>query len=229
MSQPKLIIIHGWTYTIEPWAKVVELLQQRCVAVKQLRVPGLTEPSDRVWTIDDYVEWLAQELAGESSVTVLGHSNGGRIALHYLAKYPRQIRQLILLNSAGLYYQPTSLSRKRRLARRLAKIGKPLAKIPLLRKIFYRFLDSDYEKAPENMKQTLQNMLNSDKQFDPTTVVGEKIDILWGRVDKITPIGMGRELHEKLADSTFREFDDWQHAPYITHPEQVVEAIMEVL
>jgi len=229
MSQKKLVIIHGWTYTIEPWTKTVDLLRRRGVEVEQLRVPGLTQDSSRVWTIDDYVKWLDKELADKPEATVLGHSNGGRIALNYAIKYPNKLSHLILLNSAGIYYQPTSLSWRRQLGRFLTKIGKPLAKIVILRKVFYRFLDSDYEKAPENMKKTLHNMLESDKTFDPSKVKVGKIDILWGEADKTTPLAMGKQLQTALPGSTWRQFTDWGHAPYIEQPEELAEAILEVL
>lgn len=225
----QLIIVHGWTYTIEPWTETVTLLRQAGIEVEQLRVPGLTEPSDAVWNIDGYVEWLHEKLAGRTDVVVLGHSNGGRIAMHYLSKYPNAFRQLILLNSAGLYYKPETQSLKRRVARVVAKIGKPLAKIPLIKKIFYRVIGSDYGRAPVNMQKTLANMLESDKTFDPSEVKCQKIDILWGREDSVTPIGMGRELHKKLSDSHLKEFEKWQHAPYITHPKELTEAILEVI
>jgi len=225
----KLIIIHGWAYSIEPWAETVEILKQSGVGVEQLRVPGLTEPSDQVWTIDSYVEWLREKLAGRTDVAVLGHSNGGRIAMNFLIKYPEAFDHLILLNSAGLYFKPETESLKRRIARVVAKIGKPLAKIPGLRKVFYRLIGSDYGQAPENMKKTLSNMLESDKTFDASRVKARKIDILWGREDRTTPIQMGRELHQQLAGSNLKEFDNWTHAPYRTDPEGLARAIKEVL
>lgn len=225
----KLIIIHGWTYTIEPWTKTVKLLEKQGVEVEQLRVPGLTEPSDKVWAIDDYVDWLDRKLAGRKDVTVLGHSNGGRIAMNYLAKHPNAFNQLILLNSAGIYFEPETMSLKRRIARVVAKVGKPLAKIPGLRKVFYRLIGSDYGRAPENMKKTLSNMLESDKTFDASRVNISKVSILWGREDRVTPVGMGRKLHESITNSTLKELDQWQHAPYITHPEELAEAIMKEL
>lgn len=225
----QLIIIHGWTYTIEPWTETVTLLRQAGIEVEQLRVPGLTEPSDAVWNIDGYVEWLHEKLAERTDVVVLGHSNGGRIAMHYLSKYPNAFRQLILLNSAGLYYKPETQSLKRRVARAVAKIGKPLAKLPLIKKVFYRLIGSDYGRAPVNMQKTLANMLESDKTFDPSGVKCQKIDILWGCEDHVTPIGMGRELHKKMPGSQMKEFEKWQHAPYIAYPKELTGAILEVM
>lgn len=225
----KLYIIHGWTYTIQPWEKTVEILKNQGVDVVQLRVPGLTSPSQGVWTVASYVEWLKEQIADSGDFAVLGHSNGGRIAMNLLIKYPNYFPNLILLNSAGIYYPKETQSSKRKTARSLAKIGKPLAKIPGLRKIFYRLIGSDYGRAPENMKKTLSNMLESDKHFDPKRVRAGRVSILWGKEDKVTPLGMGEKLHEGISGSTFRSFDEWAHAPYISHPEELAEAIMEEL
>lgn len=223
-----LYVIHGWTYTIEPWTKTVEILRSRGIEVRQLRVPGLTSPSDKVWTIDDYVEWLRGELAGVEQPIVLGHSNGGRISLNYLVKYPGSFKHLVLLNSAGVYDRPGRVSMKRRVFRVLAKALAPLKHVPYAKKIVYRLLKSDYNQAPENMKQTLHNMLESDKQLDITKVT-TPVSILWGKEDATTPIGMGRKMHDLLPSSTIAEFDDWKHAPYLTHPEQLADEISAIM
>lgn len=224
-----LIIIHGWAYSIAPWEKTVAQLRKRGIAVEQLHVPGLTIPTEHAWTIEEYVAWLHEQLAGRKDIVVLGHSNGGRIAMHYLAQYPRAFSQLILLNAAGLYYPAEVLSWRRRLARCLAKIGKPLGRIPLVKKAFYRLIKSDYGHAPRHMQQTLTNMLESDKHFNPELVKVDKLFMLWGRNDRVTPIGMGRKLQQQLQGARLREFDEWGHAPYITHPDELARAIEEVL
>ena len=53
----KLYIIHGWTYTVEPWAKTIELLKKDYgITAKMLHVPGLTTPSNKIWTIEELVK-----------------------------------------------------------------------------------------------------------------------------------------------------------------------------
>lgn len=227
MSQKKLIIIHGWAYSIEPWTAVVSILRTKGVEVRQLRVPGLTSESDAVWDIDGYVEWLRTELADETQPVVLGHSNGGRISLNYLKKYPGSISRLMLLNAAGINVSNQKISLKRRLFRVGAKVLKPLKYIPLVRKVVYRLIGgSDYDQAPPNMKRTLHNMLESDKNLTlddiatPTTV-------LWGRRDAITPLAQGEKMAKQLPHAQLRVFDEWAHAPYITHPVELTAAIME--
>ena len=223
----ELYIIHGWTYSIEPWMSVVSILRSKGVVVHQLCVPGLTSESDEVWGIDGYVEWLRGELQGVERPIVLGHSNGGRISLNYLKKYPDSFEKLILLNAAGINVSNEKISLKRRVFRVAAKILKPLKYIPLVRKVVYHVIGgSDYDRAPANMKKTLHNMLESDKHLDLTDIQTPTA-VLWGRDDPITPLALGAKMANDLPRAMIREFDGWAHAPYITHPVELAEAILE--
>ena len=71
-----LYIVHGWTYTVEPWKNTLAMLRDNGISVKMLHVPGLTEKSDKVYTIDDYVKWADENIP--DGAVALGHSNGGR-------------------------------------------------------------------------------------------------------------------------------------------------------
>lgn len=224
----RLFIIHGWTYSIEPWQQTIDELAKRGVTVTMLRVPGLTSPSDAVWTIDSYVAWLDEQLADSKQPIILGHSNGGRIALHYAAAHPDRLQYLLLLASAGVEVKAERLSLKRRVFRIGAKLLAPLKHIPFAKKIVYRLLKSDYNSAPDNMKRTLSNMLASDRHFDPRLVT-TPTTILWGEDDRTTPPAMARKLDRLLPTSTLRILPEWQHAPYRTHPVQLADEITKAL
>ena len=219
-----LYIIHGWTYSVEPWNKTIKLLNDNYkIKVKMLHVPGLTDPSKKVWNIDEYVKW-ADSLLPEDAV-VLGHSNGGRILLNLLSRQPERVSHLILLDAAGVY-EP---SKKRDILRAISQLFAPLKQIKVLRKLLHRIIGAgDYEKAPENMKKTLTNMLDSDRQLD-ISKVKVKTDILWGELDKITPPRHAQKMHQQIKKSRLKLFSNWTHAPYICDPEGLALAISEVV
>src|SRR5690349_17232860 len=98
----KVFIVHGWTYSLDKWTEICGLLRNMGIEPIQLRVPGLTEPSDKAWDIDGYVEWLNDKLKDEKNPVVIGHSNGGRISLAFVQKYPNKLGKLILIDSAGI-------------------------------------------------------------------------------------------------------------------------------
>lgn len=228
MSKKTLYIVHGWAYSIEPWQQTVDALHASGINVKQLRVPGLTAPSKDVWTIPKYVQWLDDELKDDPTPIVLGHSNGGRIAMHYDVAFPNHISKLILLSSAGIELASKQLSYKRRVFTAAAKLFAPLKHIPGSKKVVYRFLGSDYNDAPANMKQTLANMLESDAAFDATKVTAPTA-ILWGEVDHVTPLAMGKRLLASIKGSSFHSYAEWAHAPYKTHPYELSRAIENIV
>lgn len=218
-----LYIIHGWTYTIEPWRTTVAYLKKEGITVKMLKVPGLTEPSRKVFTIQDYVKWAEKELP--DGAVVLGHSNGGRILLNMLSEKPEKVKHLILLASAGVY-EP---SRKRDLFRKISKLGAPLKKIKPVAKVYHRLLGAtDYDKAPENMKKTLTNMLDSDRDLKIEKVTTPTY-ILWGEEDMTTPVRQAKVINEKIQGSKLKIYKKWKHAPYISNPVELGKAIVAVL
>ena len=214
-----LYIIHGWTYTVEPWRNTLKLLQDDGFKVRMLHVPGLTKPSDQVYTIDDYVDWANENIP--DGAVALGHSNGGRILLNLCAKNPEKLKHLILLDAAGVY-EPSA---RKQLVTKLAKLGKPLKKIPIVDKAFHRITGStDYSRAPENMKKTLANMLNSDKNLDLTKVETPTF-ILWGKKDTTTPPRQATAMYEKLPHAELKFYANWTHAPYISDPKGLAKAL----
>ncbi|MBR2658625.1 alpha/beta hydrolase [Candidatus Saccharibacteria bacterium] len=218
-----LYIIHGWTYTVEPWRSTFKILKDNGINVKMLHVPGLTEESKKVFTINDYVKWADQNIP--DGAIALGHSNGGRILLNLCAKKPNKLKHLILLDAAGVYEPST----KKKIVEKLAKVGKPLKKLPLVDKAFHKITGStDYSKAPENMKKTLANMLESDKDLDFSKVTTPTF-ILWGKKDTTTPPRQATKMYESLPNAELKFYANWTHAPYISDPEGLARAITTLI
>lgn len=222
-EQVDLYIIHGWSYTIEPWRTTLGILRKSGLRVKLLKVPGLTEPSKKVFTIDDYVKWADAEIP--DGAIVLGHSNGGRIMLNLCSKKPNKVKYLILLDSAGVYEPST----KKKIVASLAKIGKPFKKIPVVNKAFHKITGTtDYSRAPENMKITLSNMLESDKNLNLPSVT-TKTYIIWGKKDTVTPPRQATKLYESLPNAELKFYARWTHAPYISNPEELARALINLV
>lgn len=220
----KIYVIHGWTYTVEPWAKTIEILKKEYkIDVEMLNVPGLTTNSKKEWTIEEYCDWADKNIPADS--IALGHSNGGRILLNLCSEKPEKLKHLILLDAAGVYEE----SKKREISRKISKLFAPLKKSALLRKIFHKLVGaSDYELAPENMKKTLANMLNSDKKLD-ISKVKTPTTILWGEKDTITPLRQGEKMHKLIEGSEIQTYKNWTHAPYICDPAGLARAINKVM
>ncbi|MDO4399029.1 MAG: alpha/beta hydrolase [Candidatus Saccharibacteria bacterium] len=218
-----LYIIHGWTYTVEPWRSTLKILRDNGISVKMLHVPGLTEKSDKVFTIEDYMGWADENIP--DGAVALGHSNGGRILLNLCAKKPEKLKYLILLDAAGVY-EPSA---RKKIVEKVAKLGKPLKKVPIIDKAFHKLTGStDYSRAPENMKQTLTNMLESDKDLD-FSKIQTKTFILWGKKDTTTPPRQATTMYERLPNAELKFYANWTHAPYISSPDELARALTALI
>ena len=86
---------------------------------------------------------------------------------------------------------------------------------------------ADHEAAgywKTNMKETLKNMLASDKELD-LTKVETKTCILWGKKDTTTPPRQATEMYEKLPNAELKFYANWTHAPYISNPDELARAL----
>ncbi len=220
----KIYIIHGWTYTKDAWKNCVEKITAAGFEPVLLSVPGLSEASEEVWTLEKYVNWLKMTLPKEESILV-GHSNGGRIAIAYASENPQNLSKLILIDSAGIVHTEFSIQLKRSVFGFVAKAGKIFAGVPFIRKIFYKIIGAnDYERAPKNMRETMKNLISID-----LSVALQKIHtptlIIWGDQDKATPVSDAYVMKEGITGSELVILPGAGHSPHKTHPEIVAQKI----
>lgn len=228
-SLKKIYILHGWTYSFEKWQDFLDLLKRNGFKPVLLKIPGLTQESEKVWDIDSYVEWLKEETKDEKKLILLGHSNGGRLAINFTINYPQRVKNLILIDSAGIYHDEFPLRAKRAVFKSLAKIGKKIIPSGILRNILYKLAqEADYKNASPQMRQTLVNLIQSDKNIDLSRI-NLPATIIWGQNDKITPLSDGRVMAQKIKNSKFYIIKSTGHSPQYINPHEVAEKISEAL
>lgn len=225
----KIVILHGWSESTSKWEKVIGLLKKNGFEVEMPPIPGLTTPLNEVWELQNYVDWLKEVLEKEDKVVLVGHSNGGRIALSYSAAHPEKLQSLILIASAGIFHNSLPIRIKRLVFKSLAKVGKMLAPSEIARKLLYKAAGSfDYQKANPLLRKTMVNLIRTDLlSLLPT--IGLPTLIIWGRNDKTTPLEDAYLLKEGLRNSKLVVIEEARHSPQFTHPEIVVEKITEFL
>lgn len=216
-----IIILHGWTTETKKWEPFLKYLPG-----KLLKIPGLTEKIDKPWTLDDYLEWLKKKL--DKRQVLIGHSNGGRMAIAFAVKYPERVEKLILIDSAGIYHKELVLQIKRILFKLAAKIGKKIAPSNKFKNLLYKLAgEKDYKNANPIQKQTMINLISTD-----LTPILNKISvptlIIWGKDDKITPLQDGKLMHQKIKGSKLKILNA-KHSPQFSHPKEVAKLIHEYL
>ena len=125
----KIVILHGWTYSLDKWSKFTDLLEKDGFEVYLPKIPGLTQDSNESWNLYKYTNWLNKLLEKyQDKVILLGHSNGGRIAINFAVKYPCKLEKLILIDSAGIFHNELPIRLKRIVFKNVANVGKKFTK-----------------------------------------------------------------------------------------------------
>ncbi|MBI2798641.1 alpha/beta hydrolase [Candidatus Saccharibacteria bacterium] len=228
--RPRIYVVHGWAYDLSKWEKLMTYLKSKDVEPTMLKVPGLTAPSKEIWDLQKYTDWLKdQTKSAKQPFVLVGHSNGGRICANFVIQNPERVRQLILIDSAGVHHDQATLKLRLRMFKAAAKAGKKITRSPKLKKLLYKASRAhDYERAPENMKQTMVNLQRDNKNLHfeevrvPTTII-------WGEDDKLTPLSDGKQIHEQIKGSKLQVIKEGRHSPFYTNPEIVGDTILELL
>lgn len=225
----KIYIVHGWGYTLNKWEQFTEELKKRGFKPILLQVPGLTRQSYRVWTLDNYVEWLKKEIKNEKKIVLVGHSNGGRISLALSLQYPEKVWHLILIDSAGIYHNSLLLQAKRLLFKNLAKVGKKFTSSLRLKDLLYKIARTeDYKNATPHMQQTLIHLLESDKDLK-INQIAVPTTLIWGKNDKVTSLSDGKLMNKLIKNSKLFIIENARHSPQFTHPEETANIILRAL
>jgi len=222
----KVYILHGWTYTTEKWNPFLNELKKRKIEYVFLKVPGLTAPLEKVWNISDYIAWLKEKI-GNDDIILLGHSNGGRIAVAFARAYPENVSQLFLLDSAGIIHNDIFSKSKREVFKLIAKIGKMFLNSEKAKKILYRLArEEDYKNAPPNMKKTMENLISVNLQPILKDIRIPTV-IIWGKHDKVTPYKDAFVFRNNLPNVQLFSIENARHSPMFTHVQEVADIVFK--
>jgi len=230
---PTIVILHGWADSSAGWFGFArQLATDYQVLVLDLPGFGKTDMPRQTWGLDEYAAFVASFLRKIDCQpdVIIGHSNGGAIAIRGLAAGSLQPAKLVLLASAGV--RTTQQGRKRML-RIIAKTGKVLS-LPLpaaarakLRRRLYASAGSDLLVA-EHMQETFKRVVGEDIQADAAQL-SLPVLLVYGQDDTATPPTYGRLLHQQIDGSTLEIVARAGHFLHHDQPAEVGRLIKEFL
>lgn len=223
----RIFILHGWVRTIEKWQPFVNYLKDEKHEVTILKIPGLTQKIDGVWTLDRYVDWLKETLDKTTDkVILIGHSNGGRIALAFAARYPEKLEKLILIDAGGIRHSELPLAAKRLVFKIIAKIGKKLTRSEKLKNLLYKLAkETDYKNSDPVIQKTMINLISVNLKPVLSKIKAPTV-VIWGEKDTTIPLSDGKLIHKMIKKSKLYIIKEARHSPQYTYPELVADQIL---
>ena len=209
-----IVILHGWGDTSQSMAPLAKLLVDS-YRVTTVDLPGFggTQAPDRVWGLDDYAAFVMHFLqkAGVKPQVIIGHSNGGAIAIRALSK-GLKADNLVLVASAGIRGEYKGRMRLLRYATKTAK----LATYPLpahikkrLRRKLYTTVGSDMLMA-EHLQETFKKVVTDDVRKEASELQIPTL-LIYGDKDVSTPLKFGRILHDAIQGSRLAVIPGGEH------------------
>ncbi len=229
-----ILLLHGWADSSATFNELSKTLSKKYQLIS-LDLPGSgdSDTPSRPWEIDDFAEFIANFLHKihiTKPFAILGHSNGGAIAVRGLASNKLEAGRLVLLASAGVRDQDRA---RKQVVKVVAKVGKtvtfalPKSMRQGLRRKLYTAVGSDMLVA-EHLQETFKRTVNQDIQNDARALKLPTL-LLYGQNDTATPPRFGERLKEAIAGSNLIILPDAGHFVHHDQQKMVANLIQEFL
>jgi pimeloyl-[acyl-carrier protein] methyl ester esterase len=239
-----LLLIHGWGMHGGIWGDVVEQLAQHCqVICMDLPGHGASAPMEE-FTLDRLVQGLSAQF--DAPLAVCGWSLGGQVALRWAALHPQQVSRLVLVASTPCFVQredwPYAMA-----AETLQQFAAALLENHA--QTLKRFLALQV-RGSENERELLASLrtrLFSRGEPDMAALRGgleilrdtdlrallpqlrQPALVIAGERDMLAPLAASRYLAQELHNASLVSVAGAAHAPFLSHPEMVVEQMVGFL
>lgn len=219
-----LVIFHGWGCNKEMFSGVANHLAKKYTVIA-CDMPGCGESPEppRPFSVDDYADLFIKfiDFLGFKSVSLIGHSYGGRIIIKIFSKgaLPFKVKRVCLVDAAGIKPKK-SLGQK--LSLLCYKCGRKVLSLPPFKKLFPCAIDNwrkkrgsaDFNSASEIMKKTLVLAVNEDltnclKNIDCPTL------LFWGDKDDATPLSDAKIMEKKIPDAGLVVLEGGSHFSFL--------------
>ncbi len=226
-----VLFLHGWRSEGRVWAPIMESLNSSEFKTYALDLPGFgkSEIPKHDFIVDDYVEQVHTFIEKLSLTTVIlvGHSFGGRVAIKFAVRYPELVSRLVLVDSGGIREEPFFQQGKLL----LAKIFKPFFRLKLLAKLrlkIYQFMGAEDYLATPKLRQTFLNVIHEDLR-PMLPLIKVPTLIIWGDSDDVLPIDHGKEMHSKISHSRFVVLENAGHYSFLDSGKDFLKVLKDFL
>lgn len=229
-----VLVLHGWGDSSKGLDGLSSsLAKQHQVLSLDLPGFGATQAPKSPWNLDNYADFVAKlltKLELGQPYAVIGHSNGGALAIRAVNIGQLQPQKLILLAASGVR---SGNKIKRFVLKILAKTGNvatlwmPERYRRALRKSLYGVARSDVDVVPA-LKETFKLTVRQDVQKDAAKLELPTL-LVYAAKDRAVPLTDGQLYKRLIKGSRLEVIDDAEHFVHLDQPERVTHLIEEFL
>ena len=229
-----VLLLHGWGDSSAGLAGLTNALEKN-YRVLAIDLPGFgaTQVPKETWDLDNYSEFLKallKKLELGQPYSVIGHSNGGALAIRALGLKDLQPKKLVLLAASGIRNKKQS---KMLILKIIAKTGNiatiwmPERYRQSLRKSLYDTAGSDMLVAPQ-LEETFKKTVRQDVQADAKQIKIPTL-LIYGADDQAVPPEHGLKFNDLIAGSQVEIIPNAGHFVHNDAAQKVTELIEDFL
>jgi 2-hydroxy-6-oxonona-2,4-dienedioate hydrolase len=217
-----IVLLHGLFGNLSNWKSVVDHFSEHYRVVIP-RLPIFEMPSgqanlDRLTAIfEEFV--LYHNL---KSLTLVGNSLGGHLALLYTLRNPDKVKRLILTGSSGLFENSlgSTFPRVKDYNYIKERVQDTFHKKEVVTKELVDEVFSVVQEVPKTIsliglaRSAQQHNLSSSLHRIKTPVL-----LIWGLNDTVTPPNVALHFHDLLPNSDLKFIPDCGHVPMMEYPQ----------
>jgi pimeloyl-ACP methyl ester carboxylesterase len=228
---PRVLALHGWARTHRDFDTVVSGGGNDPLPALALDLPGFgaSPPPPAAWGSEAYAELVGSVLDDMGSpVVVLGHSFGGRVALHLATQRPEAVRALVLTGVPLLHPlgRRNHVALAYRVTRRLHRMR--VVSDAAMEASRQRFGSADYRAAQGIMRQVLVRVVK--ESYEPQLdAISCPVHLVWGGEDTVAPLEVAERAVTRLAQGVLAVHPGVGHLTPLLIPSALRAAVVSCL
>tara|TARA_B100000678_G_scaffold99312_1_gene82951 strand:+ start:1433 stop:2140 length:708 start_codon:yes stop_codon:yes gene_type:complete len=216
-DKPTVCFLHGWGRSSKDFIHIENEFESIAFDIPGF---GKSIPFPRSLSPKKYADYLAG-LIPSSVEIIVGHSFGGRIAVHLsqINKY----KKIVLIGVPLIKKQNTKKSSS------IFEIYKFMNKFKFisnekLDQIKNKYGSEDYKNANKYLKDTLVMAINDDLK-DILSKIDTKVELVWGEDDSEVPLQVGLDSNDIIPNSELTIIPSSGHNVLMSNPQIVIGVI----
>jgi pimeloyl-ACP methyl ester carboxylesterase len=217
----RIVWLHGWGTTHESMLIIADMFANitENYAVDLAGFGNSSELLDRVYSSKDYADDVADfiKTLPQKKTLIIGHSNGGRVAIQLAANYHNIVDGIGLLGGSGI---PIKHGIFFKIYMFFVKKLSFIKKKTFLKNI--NIGSSDYRKTSGVKRETFKKLIDENLTEISRTIKIPTL-LVYGGKDTASPLYIGKEYNKNIENSVLCTIPDANHYDLIIRQAKLVQ------